>query len=83
MLTVSSAHVTKRDGEKMSQWEWPVIMKGEFGSIFLTMKVAKRISGKYSKHLHSLLRLARDNDCEYLRVDADGPVLEGFPVFDW
>lgn len=33
--------------------------------------------------LGPLVRLARDNDCKWLRLDCDGPVVDGLPAWEW
>lgn len=40
----------------------------------------------YDRNLSSieaLFRLAREQGCDYLHLDQDGPLVEGLPVFDW
>ena len=33
--------------------------------------------------LHRCLMFARDHDCQFVRFDCDGPLVDGLPEFDW
>lgn len=38
---------------------------------------------KFSKDFRRLLKIARDNDCTWLRLDSDGSEIEGLPIHEW
>lgn len=33
--------------------------------------------------LHPLIKHAHANDCHYILFDADGPIIEGLPEYEW
>jgi hypothetical protein len=37
----------------------------------------------FSRDFRRVLKLAQDNDCQWLNLDQDGTELEGFTVHDW
>lgn len=37
----------------------------------------------YSSSLFGLLKLAYENKCDFLRIDCDGPEVDGFKTFEW
>lgn len=45
--------------------------------------VLRLLSEKYSGEFLFLLLTAYTQGCHYLKLDADGPVYPGLPVFDW
>lgn len=38
---------------------------------------------EYPENIGKLLRLAKNLNCDFLRLDADGPVLENLPTWEW
>lgn len=37
----------------------------------------------FSHHFQTVLRIAKENSCEFINFDRDGQLYEGLPVFDW
>jgi hypothetical protein len=90
-LVVSTGHVTKRDMERLravSQDLYPsmyllVLDGGPFVSVYLCGE--DEALGSMSPAFRELFSWAKQHQegFTYLKLDADGPVLEGFQTFEW
>ena len=83
-LVVSTLHITKEDSEVLSEshsneivahsyeegwWVWT----GEANEHFALLSV----------FANNVIAVARENDCQWVRFDADGPEIEGLEKFEW
>ena len=85
-LVVSTCHVTQDDTICLSEQECIVAHEFEEGFHVHVPEADHddelRDNG-YSPAFLGLLKLARENDCDYLTLDRDGPEIEGLTSFDW
>jgi len=86
---ISTAHITREDAARLDQEaighppvRYPL---GEYGwlinvepSDWVTMKELG-----YSDALLAILMRCKKENCSFLRLDRDGPTVEGLTVFDW
>jgi hypothetical protein len=97
-LVISTAHITRQDGEKLQcgcnpDSPSPVVAYEKrgygfwvhvFGSDEQDCHTDADIKAAgYSNAFLGLLTLARRLKCEWLMLDRDGPVREDLPQFDW
>ena len=92
-LVVSTGHITEEDMDRLDEeaddgsGESLVVLVYDEGVIvFVGTKedMAKRAENRgFGEGLQKMLSLARKNDCQHLRLDSDGPTLEGYEVYDW
>ena len=96
-LVVSTAHITKEDDELLTQETkeenihdqllYPQAV--DYGYYISTIEELEPkmcdllLETGYSPALLSLLRLAHEIGCQYLRLDRDGEIYDEFPQFDW
>ncbi len=90
MFTVSTGHVTQRDGELLAAWvtapDAPLwALDSSFGWIVWVDadNIPQVLSEGGSPALGQLIQFAKDNGCDWLRLDADVPVNKQFPRFLW
>ena len=38
---------------------------------------------KFTPELEQFVKLCRENDCDYLRFDCDGPEVKGITIYTW
>lgn len=95
-LVLSTAHMTYQDSQLLSfarhcagpnvdkdvpvsyeleQWGWLVYTNPKF----TTEKQLKKFSPGFAK----AIKLARKNDCLYIRFDSDGPEIDELETYDW
>jgi hypothetical protein len=85
-LVVGTCHVTQDDTICLSEEEGIVAHEYEEGFYVHVPDAAcdDELRGiGYSPAFLGLLKLARENDCDYLTLDRDGPEIEGLEVFEW
>ena len=85
-LVVSTCHITETDSEKLfSNDNSSELIVHETEYYFLVyvnadyLSSAKDLSDSFLK----LYQLAIDNECDYLKIDRDGPEIKGFQKYDW
>lgn len=93
MLTVSTAHVSKELFEYLVSDNichhiclpvYKKIMLGIGGvGVYIHIDPGTFEDGEVPYGLLPLIKLAQKNGCGVLCLDSDGPVLEGYPIFDW
>lgn len=94
VLTISTAHITSDDGRRLNESpdvdDVPhVLYTTEHFHMVWTLKSEVRHDAQedgkppLSPHFQALVKLAQDNDCEWLKLDTDGPVVDGLPSFRW
>ena len=85
-LVACTSHVTKDDTICLSEGECVVAHEYEEGYFVhvpeATCDDELRDNG-YSPAFLALLKLARENACDYLTLDRDGPEIEGLEIFEW
>lgn len=92
-LVVSTGHITEEDMEKLDgeadddSHESLLARVYEEGIIVFVgteEDMAKRAEDRgFGEGLQKVLVLARNKGCHYLRLDCDGPILEGYKTYDW
>jgi len=93
-LVVSTAHITKADNIKLeiesSTNSAPslVVYRYEFGFLIYTGSpidelIDKDVHERYSHALSNLLRLAKRENCQYLKLDCDAQIYPDLEVFNW
>jgi hypothetical protein len=82
MLTLSTAHITEITDRYISQ-NLIASFASEFGYIIYTSGESLNYAQGYPEELKALLQFARDNGCDYLNLDRDGPVIPQFPAYKW
>lgn len=83
-LIVSTSHIPKEDGEVFSESGngQTVAYEYEYGWWVWTGEKDENYS-LLSVFTNEILALARKNNCEWVRFDADGSEIEGLEKFDW
>lgn len=93
MLTISTAHISKETADLLAGdvdfgidvcWGacLSVYNKGDYGWLVFADAANTGHPGMPAD-LAACLRLAQENDCEWLCLDRDGDVVESLPVYDW
>lgn len=93
MLTVSVDHVKRETCELLAldgirnEIMLPVYIKstannGENYGLYIELIPDCIRNGKIPEDLVPLIKLATDNDCKVLCLDADGPEIEGFQIYN-
>jgi hypothetical protein len=83
---VSTRHVTRSDGLLMGSDVGAVAqINGGYGTIFSTCDTSlEHLESKgYSAALLKIMRHAQQHTVGYVRFDADGADIDGWPTFDW
>jgi hypothetical protein len=96
MLIVSNSHIPREEADWISEREHSLPglkFSNDYGWIFGVPATEPLdphaiFSGDLlmlaaCPHLSNLIRLARSLDCEYLRLDADGPEYKDLPTWEW
>lgn len=83
MMTISTEHLPKRffwaDGLDNSEWEGVVVFEFEHGAILFVPDNDEPID--VPAELLTIQRFARTHGCNWVKIDADGPVTEGLVDF--
>lgn len=94
IMTISTGHIDKKSADlldscvdALSEGELPevpltVIEKAGYGWI-VCVTGTDDIADELPKPLADCLKYARDNECEWLAIDADGPTMDDLPVYEW
>ena len=94
MLTLSTAHIAKETAQMMDQmYDGKVIPGGhpvsylcfdavEYGYLVWANADDETIK-RYPQEIAEAVRLAKANDCTYIRYDCDALTVEGLPTYDW
>lgn len=92
-LVVSTAHITLTDMRRLSSGDTKrdsmlILNSFDYGENIYTgdyKKPAWKIAEAegFGSGLQNMLKLALDNGCRYLKLDRDGPVVEGYKIYDW
>ena len=86
LLVLSTAHITEnttRQLENTPSCDWPM-SGGEYSEYgwFMRSGFEDRPVG-LPDDLWKLFVFAKDQGCDYLLLDRDGPVLDELPQYDW
>lgn len=92
-LVVSTGHIAEGDMERLDEEADDgsgaslIAMVYEEGILVFVgteEDMAERAESRgFGEGLQKILSLARKNDCQYLKLDRDGPILEGYDFYDW
>jgi len=93
-LVVSTAHISADDNEKlaneaeMNTTPSLVVYTYQYGFLIYTGSpidelIDENVQIRYSEALSNLLRLAKRENCQYLKIDCDAQIYPDLEVFDW
>lgn len=84
MLTISTAHISEETAKLLDKDEIgiPVFNKGNYGWFIFVPQYNDYVS-YIPKDLNHLLTFAKDCDCDWLCLDADGEILDYLETFVW
>jgi len=89
-IVFSTAHITHGESQKLdkdgSATGHDIIVtitvdRYEFGYRIWTGQDDTNF--QHAPHIHKLIEVAREQDCKWLILDCDGPMVDGLPLFDW
>lgn len=87
MLTISTSNVPRDDILLLESGDDSIVSYelDEYGFlIYANEQICNELDlSKFSQAFRDALRLAQDNDCDYLRLDRDANEVDGLQVFDW
>lgn len=87
IVTVSTGHVSKETAAMLEAGtvSTATFAKGEYGWFVYAGSYDENLPNgdTMPAELGALINLAGRNGCVWLVLDCDGPILEGFPTFDW
>jgi len=90
VLTMSTGHITLKDSTLLARWEkaldcpfWTIPTTYGWMVWVDTDSIPVMLEQGGSPELGQLVQLAKDNDCDWLRLDSDVPKNEGLPLFEW
>lgn len=93
-LIVSSLHIPYEESEFLTQmadhsevwasyeYGWIIWIPG-IGSAEDQPTFFQNVVSGYPPNIANLMRLASNLDCEFLKIDNDGPVYSDLPTWDW
>ena len=85
-LMISTAHVRGLDAQRLEDGEHGGVAYtlDEYGFLLWVEKDGEGTSfPPLSDALRNCIKIAREQGCQYLRLDRDGPVYDGLETFDW
>ena len=81
-LVVSTCHITEDEMNILSSGETSLVCYDT--EYFALIYVAgDSVGNEFTPEFKALINLAKKNGCQYLKIDRDGPILEGFETYDW
>jgi hypothetical protein len=87
-LIASNSHISEAERVQLDAGRTPspymvVSLTGDYGwLIHLVDAIPESVPG-ISEGLAAVVRLARAHGLHYIRLDSEGPVLEGVPTYEW
>ena len=98
MMVFSMGHITEQDNRILQAWSQDTASDyndGD-GGVFWTAptsygyifwvdadSIPEALSAGLSPAACQLVQLAKEHDCEWIRLDCDVPTVDGLPTFDW
>lgn len=85
-LIVSTGHITESEMNKLGSGETSLACyENEYFTLVYVgeIHVGNPPGDDMTPELKKLINLARKNGCQYLKLNRDGPVLEGLKTYDW
>ena len=92
-IVVSTAHISQKDNELLKIeaehiGDLLVVYHYDYGFRIFTGTpidelVTQEVINKYSSTFCALLRIAEKNNCDWLKLDCDGSLIEGLKRFYW
>ena len=84
MLTLSTAHITKRTAERLDETSNPmnlsVYAKGEYGWYIYDWDDRDT---EIPDDLRDIFRFAQEHDCQVVCLDCDGDESDALPTYEW
>lgn len=77
VLTASTAHITP-----MMMATNPDLVQAQFESGWI-LYVPENIEEDRQDPLRKLLSLAKEQGCQWILLDCDGPIIDGLETFEW
>ncbi|MEQ6332988.1 hypothetical protein [Sphingobium sp. MK2] len=85
-LCLSTSHITAATAQSMEEQDsgFPIaVWRGDYG-FFVSVHAISRDGGAgLPGDLIDCMERAVTYDCEFLRLDSDGPVMNGLKTYDW
>ena len=87
-IVFSTGHISEKCREALVEASKGVyrdaeaIYEDEYGFRIHILPLETPESTEYPE-LNKILKIAIENECVWLRFDRDGPIYEGFDVFEW
>lgn len=91
-LVLSTAHMTEADSQllpyadeyglvvyEMDEYGWMVYVNDEY----LQAASPPEALSDFSDGFMKAIKLAQDNECEWLRFDRDANTVDGLPEYEW
>jgi len=85
-LIISSSHINEEESIFLDQGGNPVWASYAHGwTLWIPddREFFQQIAENYPTNIATLMHLAKSLDCEFLRIDSDGPVYKGLPTWEW
>lgn len=80
ILTLSTAHISFQTASLLDQDALECSRRtDEYGYVINTYWADHSLT----QDLNQVLDFARDNGCDYVNLDRDGPVVDELPAYDW
>lgn len=87
ILTISTGHMTSDDSKVLRSLEHPLVThsyeEGDFIIINDLEEKMPELKKKFSVHFLEILRIAKKEHCNIIRIDRDGPVYSDLKTFNW
>lgn len=80
-LCVSTGHLPREEADKLTARGLEVTQDSYGYELYCSPD--DEFGNDYHPNVSALMKLAKEQECDYVRFDSDGPVLEGFEVFEW
>ena len=89
-LVLSTAHIRCATGQILTAWaDYPPhkqplpVAPTQYGWFLHTMTPPPEAQRRLPKELPPILAFGRDNGCDYVLLDSDGPTEDLLPTFPW
>lgn len=88
ILTLSTGHLTNKTcntwlPQMIESTAIPAYEKGEFGWLVFAWSDSSSLDEPdYPNDLRVCLAFAQEHDCLWVNFDADGPIVDGLPVYE-
>ena len=93
VLVLSTGHITEKDAGTLDKiidevQPGPIVYGFPYGYyIYVGSEVKEKIKDAkkagLSKYFCNLFAIAHSLNCQYIKLDADGPAMDNLPLFNW